>query len=365
MSVTHRTFPMNAPAGIALQISATFFFAVMSALVRFVADDVPSGQVVFARSAFGLVPLVVWLLWRGRMSSALVTRQPFGHVVRGLVGVSAMWLSFAALAFIPLAEAVAFTYATPLVAVVLAAILLGERVPSYRWAVLGVGFAGILIMLWPSFTHASLGSGPGPLIGAAMALVGAVIAGLAVTQVRHLTRTETSEAIVFYFSIVASLAGLATIPFGWVIPDVRTALILIATGIAGGLGQILMTAATRYAPASVVAPLNYATLLWAMVFGVLAFGEWPGSLVLAGAAIVVCAGLVLVWRERHGRGGQGHVSQNLDVTAGVHEAPRDYVVSQGTRGTDPPGLRRLEHQKMTSEEDRKILELPHRKAVSR
>lgn len=300
MTSAHRIFLMNAPAGIALQISATFFFAIMSALVRFVADDVPSGQVVFARSAFGLVPLVVWLLWKQRMTSALVTRQPFGHVVRGLVGVSAMWLSFAALAFIPLAEAVAFTYVTPLVAVLLAAILLGERVPAYRWAVLGVGFAGILLMLWPSFTHASLGSGPGPLIGAAMALVGAVIAGLAVTQVRHLTRTETSEAIVFYFSTVASLAGLATLPLGWVVPDLRTSLVLIATGIAGGLGQILMTAATRYAPASVVAPLNYATLIWATLFGVLAFGEWPDSLVLIGAGAVVSAGLVLVWRERHG-----------------------------------------------------------------
>ncbi|MEP9354896.1 DMT family transporter [Xanthobacter sp. KR7-65] len=157
---------MNVPAGIALQISATFFFAIMSALARVLAEDVPSGQIVFFRSAFGLLPLVPWLLWTGRLTSALVTRQPFGHVVRGLVGVTAMWFSFAALAFIPLAEAVAFTYTTPMVAVILAAILLGERVPAFRWFVLCIGFSGVILMLWPSLSHASLGVGNGPIIGA-------------------------------------------------------------------------------------------------------------------------------------------------------------------------------------------------------
>lgn len=289
---------MNVPAGIGLQIAATFFFAIMSALVRMVADEVPSGEIVFARSFIGLVPVVVWLAWSGRMTGALVTRQPFGHVVRGLVGVSAMWLSFAALAFIPLAEAVAFSYATPLVAVVLAAVLLGERVPVYRWLVLAVGMGGIVLMLWPSFSHASVGSGPGPLIGAGLALAGAVGAGFAITQVRHLTRTETSEAIVFYFSLVATVAGLATMPFGWVMPDGRVALILTGMGLAGGMGQICVTSAIRHAPASVVAPLNYATLLWATGLGIILFGEWPAPLVVAGALVVIVAGLVLVWRER-------------------------------------------------------------------
>ncbi|MFG1270204.1 DMT family transporter [Xanthobacter sp. DSM 14520] len=289
---------MNVPAGIGLQIAATFFFAVMSALVRMVADEVPSGEIVFARSFIGLLPVVVWLAWSGRMTGALVTRQPFGHVVRGLVGVSAMWLSFAALAFIPLAEAVAFSYATPLVAVVLAAVLLGERVPAYRWLVLAIGMGGIVLMLWPSFSHASVGSGPGPLIGAGLALAGAVGAGFAITQVRHLTRTETSEAIVFYFSLVASVAGLATLPLGWVMPDGRVALILAGMGLAGGIGQICVTSAIRHAPASVVAPLNYATLIWATVLGIILFGEWPAPLVIAGAMVVIMAGLVLIWRER-------------------------------------------------------------------
>lgn len=294
---------MNVPAGIALQLSATVFFAIMSALARLVADEVPSGQIVFFRSAFGLLPLIAWLLWNRCLARAVATRQPFGHVLRGLIGVGSMWLSFAALAFIPLAEAVAFTYTTPLVAVILAAILLGERVPAFRWGVLGIGFCGIGLMLWPSFSHASLGAGEGPLTGAILALGGAIGAGFALTQVRQLTRSETAEAIVFYFSIVSACVGLATLPFGWVMPNLRTIAILIGLGTSGGLGQICMTVATRYAPASVVAPLNYATLLWATVFGVVVFGEWPSRLVVLGAAVVIGAGLALIWRERRRGGG--------------------------------------------------------------
>ncbi|MDI4657191.1 DMT family transporter, partial [Xanthobacter autotrophicus] len=131
-----------------------------------------------------------------------------------------------------------------------------------------------------------------------LALIGAVGAGFAITQVRHLTRTETSEAIVFYFSLVASLAGLATLPLGWVMPDGRIALILVGMGLAGGVGQICVTAAIRHAPASVVAPFNYSLLLWATVFGIVLFGEWPAPLVVMGAVVVVLAGLVLIWRER-------------------------------------------------------------------
>lgn len=311
---------MNAPVGIGLQLCATFFFALMSGLARILAEEVPSGQIVFMRSFVGLVPVLVWLLWTRRLFTALGTAQPVGHVVRGVVGVSAMWMAFAALAFIPLAEAIAFSYATPLVTVVLAVVLLGERVPAHRWIVLAIGFAGILLMLWPSFDHAAGGLSSGPLIGAGLALAGAVGAGFAVTQVRHLTRTETSESIVFYFSLVASIAGLVTAPFGWVWPDTRTTLVLVGTGLFGGIGQICMTTANRYAPASVVAPLNYATLLWATAFGAIFLGELPHPLVAIGALVVVASGMMLVWRERP----QRERDRNADADPGTMTPPAHF-----------------------------------------
>ncbi|MFG1463191.1 DMT family transporter [Xanthobacter sp. DSM 24535] len=287
---------MNAIAGILLQLSATLVFAAMSALVRAVADDVPSGQIVFARSFIGLLPVVVWLAWRGELRSALITRAPFGHVLRGTVGVASMWAGFAALAFIPLAEAVAITYVTPLVAVILAALLLREQVPTYRRVAVALGFLGILVMLWPAFSPTDLQT-EGVVIGVGLALAGAVGAGFAVTQVRRLTQTETTGAIVFYFSLVASIAGLATAPFGWTLPSWREGLALAGVGITGGMGQIFLTAANRYAPASVVAPFNYATLLWAVLFGAMFFQEWPHPLMFCGAALVVAAGAGLAWRE--------------------------------------------------------------------
>ncbi|MEP9357051.1 EamA family transporter [Xanthobacter sp. KR7-65] len=136
--MSSRPAPIDECAGIGLQISATFFFAIMSTMVRVVADQVLSGEIVFARSFsrsfFGGVPLVVWLLWSGRMTSDFRTRQPAGHVIRGLVGVNAMWLTFGALAFIPLDEAVALSYATPLVAVILAGFVLDARESRAAWA---------------------------------------------------------------------------------------------------------------------------------------------------------------------------------------------------------------------------------------
>ncbi|WP_127090064.1 DMT family transporter [Aquabacter cavernae] len=286
---------MNIPLGIVLQICATLAFAGMQALVRGVADAVPSGEVVFARSAIGTVPLLVWLAWRGELRT-LGTRNVGGHLVRGGVGVVSMWLGFVALSFIPLAEAVAFSYVTPLVVVVLAAVFLREHVPAYRWVAVGLGLVGILLMLLPLFSTHGLAA-EGAYIGVGCALGGALLAGFAVTQVRRLTLTESTGSIVFYFSVVACLASLVTLPW-WTLPSLEDGLALVALGLLGGLGQIFLTAANRVAPASVVAPFNYATLLWAVLFGAMFFREWPHALVFCGSALVVASGAGIALRER-------------------------------------------------------------------
>ncbi|TCT04702.1 DMT family transporter [Aquabacter spiritensis] len=286
---------MNIPAGILLQLCATLSFAAMSTLARGIADEVTSGQIVFARSFIGLLPLLVWVRWRGEVRAAISTRNVWGHVVRGLVGVCAMWGGFAALGYIPLAEAIAFTYVTPLMTVVLAAVLLRERVPGHRWIAVGIGFLGIVTMLTPLFSAHGLGA-DGAALGVAFALGGAICAAFAVTQVRRLTQTETTGAIVFYFSVVSSLAALTTAPW-WTLPSRETGFALIGIGLLGGAGQIMLTAATRFAPASVVAPFNYATLLWAIFFGALFFREWPHPYVFIGAALVVAAGAGIAWRD--------------------------------------------------------------------
>jgi drug/metabolite transporter (DMT)-like permease len=287
---------MNVFLGIALQLGATLTFTCMGALIRFVGDRVPLGEVIFARSFLALAPLLLMLAWRRELASAVQMTSPWGHLSRAATGVAAMYAMFAGLARLPLADATAITFATPLMNVALAALFLGEVVRMWRWSAVGVGFIGVLVMVSPH-----LGAAPrdeASALGTIYMLAGAFLTAAAMTQVRRLTTTETTASIVFTFSVISSVAGLLTLPSGWVTPSPADAAALIGIGVAGGIGQILLTDSYRHAPASTVAPFSYSTMLWAMIIGYLAFGEIPEPVVLMGAAIVVVAGLFVIWRER-------------------------------------------------------------------
>src|SRR3974377_724614 len=140
---------MNVPLAISIKLLSVLLFAVMSTLVRFVGQSVPLGQVVFFRSAFAILPVVVIYAWRGELAGAVRTGRPFGRVGRGLISVAGMFLNFAALARLPLVDATAISFASPLITVALAAFVLKEQVRVYRWSAVAVGFAGVLVMLWP------------------------------------------------------------------------------------------------------------------------------------------------------------------------------------------------------------------------
>jgi drug/metabolite transporter (DMT)-like permease len=118
------------------------------------------------------------------------------------------------------------------------------------------------------------------------------------TQVRHLSRTESTASLVFYFSLVCSVCGLATIPWGWVWPGAWESVLMVVMGLAGGIGQILITESYRHAPASVLAPFAYTAMIYSIAIGYVWFGEVPETIVLAGAVIVIAAGLFVIWRER-------------------------------------------------------------------
>jgi drug/metabolite transporter (DMT)-like permease len=291
---------MNQLKGILLKIASALLFAGMSALVRLVSETVPVGQVVFFRSAFAIVPVLAIYAWRGHLTSAVRTARPFGHVTRGIIGVAGMFLSFGALARLPLAEVTAIGFAAPLITVALAALILKERVRIYRWSAVGVGFVGVMVMLSPHLNLANMGGGRGPTatIGAVLALLAAITTAASTIQTRRLTGSETNSAIVFYFSLISAIGGLVTLPFGWASPSLPILVALIAIGTLGGLAHLLMTESFRLAPASVVAPFDYTSILWTMILGYLMFSEIPASVVFVGAAIVTAAGLFVIWRER-------------------------------------------------------------------
>jgi drug/metabolite transporter (DMT)-like permease len=286
--------------GIALKILSALAFTVMSAAIKHVSATYPTGELVFFRSAFAVVPLLVWLGWRGDLVNSVRTSNFKGHFLRGIISSCGMFSGFLALSYLPLSDAVAIGYASPLVVVVLAALMLHEKVRAYRWTAVVVGLAGVLVMLAPHLgagTMAGALSG-GPAVGAMFALFGAVCAAVATIQVRRLLATEKTGAIVLYFSLFTALLGLATVFLGWRMPDAADFALLVMIGILGGIGQILLTQSYRYADASLVAPFEYTTMLWAFLIGWFVFGQAPQQTVVAGAVIVALSGLFVLWRER-------------------------------------------------------------------
>jgi len=204
-------------------------------------------------------------------------------------------IGFTALAMIPFADATAISFASPLFTVVLASALLGERVHAVRWSAVAVGFAGILIMIGP---HLALSGASRPLLGALLALAGTLCVAFTMIFIRRMSAHEHSITIAFYFSIACALAGLATLPLGWQPQTATETAVLIGCGLLGGVGQLFLSFSYRYAEASLNAPFEYSAMISAVILGFFVFGEVPALSVLAGAAVVIAAGLVIVWRER-------------------------------------------------------------------
>jgi drug/metabolite transporter (DMT)-like permease len=290
---------MNVFKAVTLKLISALLFALMSSLVRFLGEDVPLGQTVFFRAAFAIIPVMILLMVRRELGSALYTARPLGHLGRGSISVCGMFLNFAALQRLPLSDATAISFASPLITVALAAMFLGEHVRIYRWSAVAVGFIGIIVMLWPylDIGHFTAGTASAA-IGAVCAVASAFTNAGSVVQTRRLTTTETTSSIVFYFSIICALGGLATLPFGWVMPSALQLAALISIGLLGGMAHVVLTESYHHAPASLVAPLDYTTMIWAFILGYWMFGEIPSAYVYVGAAIVAGSGIFVIWRER-------------------------------------------------------------------
>ena len=292
---------MNLFKAIGFKLISALLFAAMSALVRQLSEVAPVGQMVFFRSAFAIPPVLLIYALRGELASAVRTGRPFGQLGRGMLSVGGMYTNFAALTRLPLADATAISFASPLITVALAAVILKERVRVYRWSAVLVGFAGVIVMLIPHFDpnhYAGAGVAAAATVGSILALVAAFCNAGTVIQTRRLTQSETTSSIVFYFSLVTAIAGAVTLPFAWHSPTPSELAALIMLGILGGIAHIFLTESYRYAAASVVAPFDYTSMLWALLLGYWVFGELPSGLVYVGAAIVAGAGLFVIWRER-------------------------------------------------------------------
>ncbi|MBY6122208.1 DMT family transporter [Mameliella alba] len=287
---------MSPLRGIALKLTSVVLFTIMASLIKASSAHVPTGEAVFFRSFFAMPVIVAWLAMRGDLKTGLKAKKPVLHVWRGLIGVTAMGCGFAALGLLPLPEVTALGFAAPMLTVLLAALLLGERLRLFRLSAVVLGLVGVCIVLWPRLTLDSVDDAA--MLGVALVLASAVMRALAQIQIRRMVAVEETSAIVFYFSLTATGFSLLTLPFGWVVPDAHVLAMLVGAGLIGGVAQIFITSAYRFAGAAVVAPFDYASILFAILFGYVFFDEVPTVMVLIGSAIVIAAGGIIIWRER-------------------------------------------------------------------
>ncbi len=280
--------------GIVMMLIAITLFTVMTSLIK-AADRIPAGQAVFFRSVVTIPMLLIWFGLRGEVAQALRTSDWTGHARRAVVGTLAMGLGFAGLKYLPLPEVTALRFATPMLIVIFAAFMLGEKVRLIRISAVLVGLVGVAVILSPRI---SVEGNTRELIGAAIVLTSAACAAFAQIFIKRLTGTEHPAAIVFYFSLTASLLSLLTLPFGWVWPVGWEWVFLLGAGVIGAVGQLCLTTSYRFAEAGVLAPFTYVSMLWAVLIGWTVFGEVPTLHMLAGSVLIIGAGVAIFLRER-------------------------------------------------------------------
>ncbi len=267
-------------------------FAVAAALVKTVAAEVPVIELVLFRSAIALL-FVVPLIVQGGGWTVFRTRQPFGHLVRGLAGLAGMFTTFYGLAHLPIAAVTALGFAMPLFLAVLSIPLLGERLTAGRAISVGAGLVGVLLVIRPWQGSKGL-----PLFESAVVVGGVVGWALAMVSIRRMGRSgESNLTIVALFSLLCTLvSSLAAVP-GWTSPRLELWPALLGIGVLSGAAQLLMTEGYRSGEASMLAPFEYSAILYTLALGFVVWGERPGVWDGIGIGVLVAAGLLTWWRE--------------------------------------------------------------------
>ena len=263
----------------------------MTVCVKMLGPSTPAGQTIFARGFISIAVLAL-IAWRTDRLHLLKTSNWRGHALRSLSGTISMFCLFTALTMIPLADVTAITYMAPMFLTILAMVFLGERIHRYRWGALILGFVGVLIMIGPHFSVGTVGS-----LGSVAALSAALFTAIAMTSLRAMSLDEHAITITFYFSLTFMVcAGLTAIQ-GWPMPTATQAFLTVLAGLFGVFGQLLMTYSYRYAEVSTIAPLEYTSMIMAILLGYSFFGEVPQLSVWIGGPLVIAAGLIVLWRE--------------------------------------------------------------------
>jgi len=264
-------------------------FSVMDLLVKW-SSDYPTGEVLFFRGFFGLLP-TYFLIPKNKLKTFYTTRRSKEHLFRCLMGLMALIAIVVALRELPLAVVVSLSYAAPLFITVLSIFLLSEKVGIFRWLAVLIGFIGVIIIAEPGF------KGMNYLYF--LPLIFCIGMAFVTITIKKLSTTEPIWLISIFFTITISIAGLATIPMGWVMPNLQDFILLALIGVTGGSANLFLTQSYKLSEVSLVAPLKYLALIFAIIFGYLIWNEIPTIKTLIGASLVIFASLIIFKREIH------------------------------------------------------------------
>ena len=262
-------------------------FSVMDLIVKW-SDNYPLGQVIFFRGFFGLV-LYYFVIPKERLRDFYFTKRPMLHFSRCFFGLMALLSIFTALRNLPLATVVSISFAAPIFTTIFSIFFLSEKVGYFRWLAVFVGFVGIIIISEPGLSSLNV-----YYIFPVIFVLGMSYVAI---SIRQLSSTEPVWLISLYFSAAITLAGLFTIPYGWLMPNLIDLILLSLIGIFGGVANLWLSQSYKFSEVSLVTPLKYLALVFAIIFGYFIWDEIPTIKTLVGATLVITSSVIIFRRE--------------------------------------------------------------------
>ena len=262
-------------------------FSLMDVLVKW-SDAYPVGQVLFFRGFCGIIP-ILFLIPKDRFLDFYKTTRPFLHFKRCLSGLIALVSIFIALRNLPLATVVSISFAAPIFTTIFSIFLLNEKVGLYRWLAVLVGFIGIVVITEPGLSSLNF-----YYIYPIIFCLGLSYVAIAI---RKLSTTEPVWLISFFFSFSIAILGLLSLFQGWIMPNILDLFLLSMVGILGGLANLWLSQSYKYSEVSLVTPLKYLALVFAIIFGYFIWSEVPTLKTLMGALLVILSSFIIFRRE--------------------------------------------------------------------
>ena len=276
-------------AAILLLVTAMSVVPLMDGIAKYLSASYPVSQVVWARYFFHLLVLLPLVLWH-HGPRGLMPRNPAVQVLRSAFLLLSTIFFFAAIALIPLADAIALVFVSPLLVTAFSPLILGEQVGLRRWSAVIVGFVGACIVFRPGFGMLQWGS--------LLALAAGSTYAFYVLMTRKLSGSAPPLVTLFYTALLGGAVMTAVMPFAWVAPSHQDLALMVAMGVIAACGHFLIIKAFEKAPASLLAPYGYSEIVMATLVGYVAFGDFPDHWTWIGIAIIVCSGIYISLREQ-------------------------------------------------------------------